>query len=93
MSESIIDKIFTRSLWVASYLILKGHDFVEFKMRDAHNGHFIFKRDEHIERDISKYYSTNPEVPIRMYLEQYDALRDLVMQSKREVTRNRRRLI
>ena len=87
MPESITDKILTRSLWVASYLILKGHSFEAFKMKDAHNGEFVFKRDEYIEKNISDYYGCDPKVRIRRYLEHYNNLRTIVMRKKRQAQR------
>ena len=52
----------------------------------------MFNKCKRLEMDIAEYFKTNPQVPIKDYLRQYDALRDLVMQSKREAIKDIRRL-
>ena len=87
------ETISTRSLWCSAYLMLKGHQLMAFELLTPHNGHFVFKKDPQIEKDIADYYASSPEVPIRDYLEKYNALRDLVMCTKREANPNQWRNI
>jgi len=84
------DTVSTKSLWCSAYLLLKGHKFITFDLVTPHTGFFIFKKSKIMEKDLAEYYETNPQVPIKDYLRQYDALRDLVMQSKREANKERR---
>ncbi len=84
----MIETISTRSLWCSAYLLLKGHKLATFELLTPHNGHFIFQKDRRIGEHISEYYSGSPEVSVRDYLERYNALRDLVMETKREFRRS-----
>jgi hypothetical protein len=86
------DTVPTKSLWCSAYLLLKGHKFITFDLVTPYKGYFVFKKSKRLEKDIAEYYETNPQVPIKDYLRQYDALRDLVMQSKRKANKNIRRL-
>jgi hypothetical protein len=82
------ETISTRSLWCSAYLLLQGHQLMAFELLTQHNGHFLFKKDKQIEKDIADYYASSPEVPIRDYLANFNALRDLVMCTKREARLN-----
>lgn len=82
------ETVSTRSLWCSAYLLLRGHNLIIFELVTPHNGHFIFKKNKQVEQDIADYYAKNPEVPIRDYLENYNALRDLVMKEKRRAQRS-----
>ena len=83
----------TRSLWASAYLLLQGNKLIKFEMLTPHNGHFLFKKTKLVEQDLTEYYSTNPKVHVRTYLEKYNALRDLVMRTKREANLNQGRNI
>ena len=74
----------TRSLWCSAYLVLKGHELVNFELVSPHNGYFIFPWNESVKRDIAEFYSSSPKVPVRSYLEKYSELRSLVMRTKRK---------
>lgn len=83
----------TRSLWASAYLMLKGHKLVTFELLTPHNGHFIFQGSQEVKEDIAEYYGSSPTVSIREYLEKLNALRDLVMQVKREAQAGRKQII
>jgi hypothetical protein len=89
-SEKIVS---TKSLWLSAYLLLRGHELVTFELITPSTGYFLFEKDPDIERDISEYYGieTVVEVPLKKYLESYNALRDLLMNKKREAKREEQR--
>jgi uncharacterized protein DUF5659 len=82
----------TKSLWCSAYLLYRNHKLVRFDLVTPYKGYFVFNKSKRLEMDIAEYYETNPQVPIKDYLRQYDALRDLVMHSKRKANRDMRRL-
>ena len=73
----------TRSLWCSAYLVLKGHELIDFELVSPHNGYFIFSGNPSVKKDVDEFYSSNPKVPVRSYLEKYSELRSLVMRVKR----------
>ena len=83
----------TKSLWCSAYLLYRNHKLVTFDLVTPYKGYFIFKKTKCLEKDITDFYASDPEVPIREYLEKYNLLRDLVMQSKRDASRNQGRLL
>ena len=78
------DMITTRSLYLSAYLRLEGYSFVKFRMMNARDGEFIFRKDEGIGAAISKFYdSGNCFVEVQAYLGELKRLRDLVLGEKR----------
>lgn len=78
------ETISTRSLWCSAYLVLRGHKLIEFELVSPHNGYFIFPGSPSAKADLEDFYTTNPEVPVRSYLDKYSELRSLVMRAKRK---------
>ena len=78
------DNYSTRSLWCSAYLVLKGHELINFELVSPHNGYFIFKWAETTEEDVADFYTRDPAVPVRSYLDKYSELRSLVMKARRE---------
>jgi hypothetical protein len=78
------ETISTRSLWCSAYLALRGHKLIEFELVSPHNGYFIFPGSPSAKADLEDFYTTNPEVPVRSYLDKYSELRSLVMRAKRK---------
>jgi len=87
------ETISTRSLWCSAYLVLKGHKLITFELITPHNGHFIFECSESARKAVTDFYTKDTQVRVRDYLEKYNALRDLVMSTKREANLNQGRNI
>jgi len=81
--HAVEDLVTTKSMWLAAYLLAKGYKLVTFKLLTPTFGRFAFESNKRIQGDIVDYYGSNPEIPIKEYMENYNALRDLVMRTKR----------
>ena len=86
------ETISTRSLWCSAYLVLKGYKLITFELITPHNGHFIFECSESVRKAVTDFYTKDPQVRVRDYLQKYNALRDLVMHTKREANINQGRI-
>ncbi len=75
-----------KSLYLAAYLLTRKHRLIRFDLVDPDNGYFVFRQDDSIESDVTKYHNSADRslVPVREYLLHFRHLRDLVMQTKRD---------